>query len=275
MDLPAYLTRIGVTMGSPAPPPSLSLLSLIMSAHSRAISFENVEVVKGNAIDMSDSAIFEKLVTRSRGGYCFEQNPLLLWALRSLGFDAVPVLCRVRWGKAPDQDTAFTHIALIVTLDSEQWLTDVGFAVNNSIEPIRVSAGPQKAMDGTFRVEERPDGYTWFEVENRKEAGKFLALYKYRTVRWETYPDLECMNHFSCRFPSARFTNQLFVATIRDASKWHILNTEMVERSLESGEVLSTTKIESEARLLLELREKFGLEVEAGGFDKIFIVDSN
>ena len=47
---------------------------------------------------------------------CFQMNGLLGMALEAVGFAVAPLLCKVRWNKAPDEETTFTHTALRVTL---------------------------------------------------------------------------------------------------------------------------------------------------------------
>ena len=91
---------------------------------------------------------------QGRGGYCFEQNILLLCALLSIGFDAFPLLCRVRYLKPAHQLTAFTHLALRVTLpDGGRYLADVGFAGTNSVAPVRLGTDElQELPEGQFRV---------------------------------------------------------------------------------------------------------------------------
>ena len=96
-SLPNYLNRIGLKH---APlKADLSTLALVMAAHSRAIAFENIDVVRGKTISMARDDVEKKLVDDLRGGYCWEQNTLLSMALEELGFDVVPLLCRVRWNK--------------------------------------------------------------------------------------------------------------------------------------------------------------------------------
>eukprot|EP01043_Picozoa_sp_COSAG02_P013861 COSAG02_NODE_561_length_20308_cov_42.799495_6_plen_87_part_00 len=53
-------------------------------------------------------------VMRTRS--CFQMNGLLGMALEALGMEVARLLCKVRWNKAPDEETTFTHIALRVTL---------------------------------------------------------------------------------------------------------------------------------------------------------------
>ena len=100
-SLPNYLNRIGLKH---APlKADLSTLALVMAAHSRAIAFENIDVMRGKTISMARGDVEKKLVDDLRGGYCWEQNTLLSMALEEIGFDVVPLLCRVRWNKVAAQ----------------------------------------------------------------------------------------------------------------------------------------------------------------------------
>ena len=67
MNLDAYLKRIGITA---RPPADLETLTLIMASHSRAIAFENCDIVLGKHISMSREDVEKKLVNAGRGGYC-------------------------------------------------------------------------------------------------------------------------------------------------------------------------------------------------------------
>jgi hypothetical protein len=145
--LAAYLRRIGLDdLAANARAPSLDTLTTVMGAQSRAIPFENLDVVLNKKIAISPSAVEQKLVESGRGGYCFELNQLLASALMALGFTVTPMLCRVRWNKAQDEQTTFTHVALAVKLGGQgsadggprTYLADVGFAGTNSIAPVSV-----------------------------------------------------------------------------------------------------------------------------------------
>ena len=78
-------------------------MALVMAAQSRAIAFENFDVVMGKRISMAGPDVEKKLVDEQRGGYCWEQNTLLSMTLEEIGFDVVPLLCRVRWNKVAAQ----------------------------------------------------------------------------------------------------------------------------------------------------------------------------
>ena len=201
----------------------------------RSISFENMDVVQGNPISISPDEVFEKLVTRGRGGYCFEQNTLLKSALVALKFnEPAPLLCRVRWGKAPDQITPFTHMCLSVDLGEEgTFLADVGFAGTNSMDPIDLSPScpPQAKPEGVFRTVSKSN-YRYLEVQDRSDPSQYRALYCWNDVTPAEQPDLEQSNWFSFTYPQARFTSQFFAARIakNENERHHILNDEYVVR---------------------------------------------
>ncbi len=83
MDIDAYLRRIGL---DERPPANLSGLKALHAAHLRAIPYENLDVQFGRPVTIERPAIFEKIVGRHRGGWCYEMNGLFGWALDALGF---------------------------------------------------------------------------------------------------------------------------------------------------------------------------------------------
>lgn len=80
----AYLHRIGVR--GPVPPTAETLRQL-HDAHLLAVPFENLSIHWQEPIVLSDDALFEKIVVRRRGGFCYERNGLFAALLRSLGFN--------------------------------------------------------------------------------------------------------------------------------------------------------------------------------------------
>ena len=122
-DIDSYLNRIGL----PAPTDEqryqdgLILLRDIMAAHSPTIPFENLDIVlkRNLPVSLESMELEAKMVAGGRGGYCFENNLLLCFALRALGFGVTPMLARVRWNKPPGDPQPLGHLVLLVTLP--QW----------------------------------------------------------------------------------------------------------------------------------------------------------
>src|SRR3989338_5700860 len=141
-ELKCYLERIGLSeerLRSEHAAASLELLAVVTFGHATHIPFENLaclypemrvvglEGLEGRErearqrikVSLEPSDIYEKLVVRRRGGFCFEQNLLLARALRGLGFSVATVGARGgnRVGTGPDWGFPLgptTHLALVV-----------------------------------------------------------------------------------------------------------------------------------------------------------------
>ena len=159
MKLAAYLDRIGIGQ---APKPDLAGLTALHRAHLLAIPYENLDVQLGVAVSLAPEDIFHKLVTRKRGGWCYEMNGLMGWALDELGFGvtrATGAVMRVMRGPASDGN----HLVLKVELEEGCFLADVGFG-DGSLDPIRVEVGPFESNGFNFalsRVDE-----AWWRLHN-------------------------------------------------------------------------------------------------------------
>ena len=86
MQLTDYLTRIDYH-GTVAP--TLACLNAVHRHHLLNIPYENLDVQLRRPVDQDIERIFEKIVHRRRGGWCYEMNGLLCWALREIGFDVM------------------------------------------------------------------------------------------------------------------------------------------------------------------------------------------
>ncbi len=134
IDLAAYADRIGV-----AEPltPTLETLTAILHGHTCSIPFENLNVLQHKPIHLDNAALQQKLITDKRGGYCFEQNGFLLAALQQIGFNARPIAARVRLN-SPTRDITpgRTHLFVIVNLDNQEWIADVGVGPMSLTAPL-------------------------------------------------------------------------------------------------------------------------------------------
>ena len=273
LNLANYMRRIGLSV---QPKPDLVTLALVMAAHSRAIAFENCDVVLNRRISMARPDVESKLVDKDRGGYCWEQNTLLQMALEEIGYSVTPLMCRVRWGKANDSEepnTTYTHFALKVDLDTGPYLADVGFSGVNSMAPVALgSEEPQALPEGQFRVVPGTlPGLESFSELQLLVKGDWRGLYAWQNVRAPVV-DQECSNWFSCTYPSARFTSQFFACRIIGDKRHHILNNEYVVRSGHGvDKSLTTVTVESKEQLLGLLDGVFGIKLgpeDTDGIDR-------
>jgi N-hydroxyarylamine O-acetyltransferase len=256
IDLDAYLARIGVTGPLPV---SRQTLDVISEAHTRAIPFENLDVLQGRPIELTPEAIERKLVHARRGGYCFEQNALLLAVLGQLGFEARPISARVRVQQSRDYTPARTHLFLRVELDGASWLVDVGVGGLSLTSAIRLDT--EEAQETTHEPRRIV-----------REAGRLFhqawfgdAWHDVCEFTLEEMPEIDRIvgNWYTSAHPGSHFKSRLIAARAgRDNERRTLLNRELTIRRY--GVVAERREIADPDELLAVLAEHFGLELPPG-----------
>ncbi len=196
-SLPSYLERIGF-QGVPAA--DLETLHRLQRAHRLAVPFENLDIPLGRGISLDGEAVFDKLVRRRRGGYCFEQNGLLLAMLREIGFAARPLLARV-WLLANGIPPR-THTFSLVTIDGEDFLADAGFG-GSFLPVMRLADGAVVETSDRARHRLLRDGDDW--TLERDGGSGWARQYSFSLATVEP-ADLEMGNHWTSTRPNTRFT---------------------------------------------------------------------
>lgn len=136
-------------------------LRAVHRAHLRAIPYENLDIHLGRALTLDENAIFDKLVNRQRGGWCYEMNGLFAWALRQMGFD-VRLLGSAVGRKDTTSGDEHDHLILKVNLE-QPYLADVGFG-NGLREPIPLKEG--EYTQDKFKFALRKEGERWWLVNH-------------------------------------------------------------------------------------------------------------
>ena len=258
LELDAYLARIGLGL---IPEADAEGLTAVQRAHRLAIPFENLDIRLGRGISLDPGHVFEKLVHRRRGGYCFEQNQLFLRALTAIGFDARPLLARV-WLMA-DGVPPRTHTLNLVHIDGEPWIADAGFGGSYS-PPMRLAeASEAVAPDGAhFRLSLTED-HGWL-LERQMETDSWQAQYSF-TLDDVASADLEMANHWTATRAETRFTTFSLVSLVLPSGFASLTDRHYTRRN---GDQHVEADIESPTAYRLRLNFVFGIvldEVEVMG----------
>jgi N-hydroxyarylamine O-acetyltransferase len=164
MDVDRYLSRIGL---SERPKANLAGLRALHRAHLLAIPYENLDVQLGRKVTIERPAIYQKIVEQGRGGWCYEMNGLLGWALGELGFKVTRATGAVMREISGDAATG-NHLVLRVELPEGLYLADVGFG-DGPRDPIRVAAGAFHSDGFDFSLRRVDD--TWWRLINDPRGG--------------------------------------------------------------------------------------------------------
>ncbi|MFY0688337.1 MAG: arylamine N-acetyltransferase [Cyclobacteriaceae bacterium] len=129
MDVEEYLRKLKLTNASL----SAEFLRNIHRQHKYQIPFENLDMHYHNPIVLDHNLIFQKIITKNRGGYGIELNAIFYQFLKELGFDARLVAC-YNYEKGGEFGHSPEHIAVLVELENQFYLADVGLE-NGFIDP--------------------------------------------------------------------------------------------------------------------------------------------
>ena len=196
MDRARYLQRIGYH-GSLSP--TAQTLSALQQAHLLSVPFENLDISLGRPIELDETALFDKIVQRRRGGFCYELNGLFAALLRDLGY-SVSLLSAQVAHKNGGFGPPFDHLALLVSLE-EPWLVDVGFGdsfrIPLHLEPLR----EQVQAEGSYRLSQ--EGALWTLYQ--QEGANWQAQYCF-TLQPHTLAEFVPMCHYQQTSPQSHFT---------------------------------------------------------------------
>ncbi len=192
MDIQTYLRRIDYD--KPVQPNYETLCGL-QRTHMLSVPFENLDIVPlHRPIQLEEASLWDKIVVRKRGGFCYELNGMFAWLLKQIGFDVTYLNGRV-YREDGSLGIDFDHLALLVRAPGESkcWLADVGFG-DSFMEPLDFESnvyhveGPR-----TYKLEQADGGYTtwqrdldgvwnhqyFFDLTPRKYPDDYLAACSY------------------------------------------------------------------------------------------------
>lgn len=255
IDLDAYFARIGYR-GPRAP--TLEVLNAIASAHVQTIPFENLDVLLGRPIDLEPGALEAKLIHARRGGYCFEQNSLLLHVLTELGFDAHPLSARVRYQRPRDYTPARSHLFVRVELD-EAWLADVGVGAMSLSAALRLGDPERQTTPHEPRRLLRENGVVYHQVQFGDGWHDVCEF----TLEEMPLIDRVVANWYTSTHPSSHFKDKLLVArALPDGGRVSILNRQLTVRGRDGR--AEQRVLASPDELLAALGEHFDLHFSSG-----------
>ncbi len=240
--LATYFNRIGYT-GTPRL--DLETLAALMRCQLFSVPFENLDVQAGKIVSMVPEDIVEKILFNSRGGYCYEVNGLFAMALTALGFDysligARPLFYPARRPK--------THMVIVVTLENQLWLCDLGFGSFGIRSPLSLQALDTiiQQDDDFFRVA-RPDSSNF--VLQALVDGGWASQYGFDLYPHE-WIDFFPANFLNSKHPDAIFVQKLLVVKHNPKGRKILLGNRL--KVIEKGVTVVTDLSDIEVQELLK-----------------------
>lgn len=153
------LTRIGLQMPEQLRP-TKELLFSIQYQFTQTVPYENIDILRGIPLSLEEGDLYDKIVVRHRGGYCFEINGFLGMLLRSIGYDVIDYMARYLRGET--EIPMRRHRVLIVTTeDGEKYICDAGIGQSAFRYPLPFIEGNEDHQCGEIYRLDRDDFYGW------------------------------------------------------------------------------------------------------------------
>ena len=249
MNVAAYLERIGYGGSTAATPDTLKRLH---RAHMLTVPFENLDIALGKPIEMDVEAFYDKIVTRRRGGFCYELNGLFGWLLRELKFPVATLSARVLDGGRVGPD--FDHMLLLVRLE-QRMIADVGFG-DSFVEPVPMDGDEHVEGARTYHVEESEWALT---LQRQTNGGDWEPQYAFNGAP-RRLSDFAEMCRWQQTSPESHFTKKTICSLATEDGRVTLSNDRLIvtkdgqrdERRIASAD---------EYRELL--RDRFGIELDA------------
>ena len=205
MNWKNHLQRIQI---ADRPTPSIQTLQLLQKQHLLNIPFENLDIHFGKKIILDLPKIYDKIIKNGRGGFCYELNSLFHALLSELGFEVKMIAANVYNAEKKKYGIEFDHMTLIVRLEGEEYLTDVGFG-EFTFFPLKLELGNiQKDPRGEFFLDKISDQV--FRI-NKIENEITTPQYIFKTDAWEL-KDYEYACHYHQTSPDSHFTHKKVIS---------------------------------------------------------------
>jgi N-hydroxyarylamine O-acetyltransferase len=251
-DRKKYLERIG--LDEKALSADAATLKLLQRRHLLSVPFENLDIHWKHPIVLDTDAFYKKIINENRGGFCYELNGLFNVLLRDLGFETKMVSARVGRGGgifSPE----FAHMAIIVEVDGEEYIADVGFG-EFTAEPLRfVLDEEQQDPTGTFRIVKFSyEGSEYFEIAKKEEAGwRSEDIFDLKPRELSEYFG---MCHFQQTSPESHFTQKKICTLMTDTGRKTLTGDKFIETEDGARTEMSVTSEEQFNEILLR---EFGI----------------
>ncbi|XP_068438010.1 arylamine N-acetyltransferase, pineal gland isozyme NAT-10-like [Clinocottus analis] len=262
MHVETYLSRIG--FAGPAEP-CLEVLRSVHTRHLMSVPFENLTAHSGGRVQLALPLLYAKIVEQRRGGFCCENNGLFSWLLSELGFQVTLLSGQVKRETTGCYGPPFDHLVLMVSLDGQRWLCDVGFGSAGFSVPVSLdTSGPQEQGQRVYRVRRMDTGMHFLEwqQENRGADGDCTEIYKF-TLEPRCLEDFEEMCWYHQSSPCSIFFCKSLCTVLKPGGRLTYIGHQLISTvflpEATGGGLKTTTRELKDEEIPGILAEEFGV----------------
>lgn len=248
----AYFRRIGLPEDTKVEFTG-EFLRKVQYQHVISVPYENLDILAHRKISLETAELYDKIVLKNRGGYCFEVNALLKAFLVKLGFKVDSYFARYLRGETTIPVRRH-HVLKVETIDGV-FVCDVGIGQTAPRFPLLLKEGlVQKQGNETYKFE--------------KDAQLGWVLWEMKDGQWNRYfsftedaaldidfiqPSFYCEMH-----PDSPFNKNIIVAIKTPDGRKAINDHDF--KIFRGNELIYIEENCTDDRILEILKEHFGIE---------------
>ena len=202
---------------------SYGTLSQLVFQHFMNVPYENVDILNHIPLSLEIPDIYDKIVNRRRGGYCFELNALFNWLLNRIGFETESYFSRFLLNQPTDVIAIKRHRVMKTEIDEVAYLVDVGVGNEVPVRPLPLIENEETAMRGLIFRLIKDDILGWvLQYKNvKKNNDEWKNIYSF-TVEKQYEIDFVQPN-FWCQYsPDSPLNTQNKIALRTETGKYTI-----------------------------------------------------
>lgn len=264
MNIEKYIQRIGHKHQLSI---SHECLKSLHQCHVMTIPFEALDVQLNRTIKLDLESIYDKVILKNRGGFCYELNYLFYSFLTQIGFDCSMVSSRIfdNGSYGPE----FDHMSIVVKLE-EDWLVDIGFG-DLFIEPLKIHSNQnQEDRFRTYKIQELK-GEEFLLLESLKNKNDFRKKYIFnlKTRSIDAFSD-QC--HYKQFSPESYFVKNRICTLPTAFGRKTIMNDVF---KVKFNDQVKKIKINNKTELIKILKEEFNVSIEEFMFEWMKVLKGN
>ena len=222
---------------------TLEDISKLAEAHVKAYSFGNPKILLDESVPIDLEGIYNNLVVKGRGGYCFEHNKLMYETLKAKGFEVTEHLARVVNNEAPR--APLTHRVTLLYYQGDKYLVDVGVGFRSPSVVVKFGETDTPAISHlgieykVLPVNADKGVYTM----QLTEKGKPFNATQFNLIE-NIEADFQMGNFYSYMNPEGLWRNNLVVSCYSEKSINSLRNSDYFKIYAEQTEQIKVTELE-------------------------------
>ena len=225
---------------------SYDTLAQLVYCHFTSVPYENLDILNNIPLSLEIPDLYNKIVNRRRGGFCFELNALFNWLLNQIGFKTQNYFARFLLNKTCEIPMK-RHRVMKTEIQGVSYIADVGVGNEVPLRPLELSdhiIGQETEIRGVrfrfikderigwllqYRIPHR-DSHEWQDIYGFTEENHYEIDFVQPTFWCQYSPDspFRVQNWIAIRTKTGKCTIDGNVFRIYDVTEPQIRITERI-----------------------------------------------